>query len=134
MRPRLPVTAALVVWTVLVWTTRINNIWTDDALDTGARLGRTALALSFTGFALATGVALWSSRRATVGWLAPLVAAFALWTIGVWSVRSAGIVLGDHSAGFIVVHLVLAVVSVALAGLAVREARQAARTPTRLST
>jgi hypothetical protein len=114
---RLPATVALVVWTLLVWTTRINNIWGDDALTTGEKWGRTGLALSFTVLAIAVGVALW--QRAA--WLSAAMLVLTGWTIGVWVVRSVGIATGDHEAGFIAVHLVLAVVSIALSGLALRE-------------
>ena len=38
-----------------------------------------------------------------------------------WAVRAVAIGLGDHDAGFIAVHLALAVVSVALAGWATRQ-------------
>ncbi len=110
-------TIALVVWTLLVWTTRINNIWGDDALTTGEKWGRTGLALSFTVLGVVVGVAVW--RRLPWLWLALLV--LAGWTVGVWVVRSIGIATGDHSAGFIAVHLVLAVVSIGLSALAWRE-------------
>lgn len=110
-------TIALVGWTLLVWTTRINNIWGDDTLTTGEKWGRTGLALSFTVLALVVGVAVW--RR--LSWLRLALAVLAGWTVGVWVVRSIGIATGDHSAGFIAVHLVLAVVSIALAGLAWHE-------------
>lgn len=114
---RRPAAIALVVWTFLVWTTRINNIWADDSLSDGDKWGRTALALSFTVLALAVAVALW--RRA--GWLSGALLLLTGWTVGVWVVRSVGIASGDHSAGFIAVHLVLAAVSIALSALALRE-------------
>jgi hypothetical protein len=117
--PRRPATLALLAWTFLVWTTRINNIVADDSLDGGAKLGRLALALSFTVLAAAV---LWAvANRAT--WLRGAVTALAVWTVAVWVVRAAGIAVADHSPGFIAVHLVLAVVSTVLAALAVREQR-----------
>lgn len=112
---RLPV-VALVVWTFFVWTTRIRNIWTDDALTTGEQWARTALAGSFTALGVAVAIAL--ATRA--GWLRPAVMALAAWSVAVWVVRSVGIVTAGHDVGFVVVHLVLAVVSAALAVLAVR--------------
>lgn len=111
----------LVVWTFLVWTTRIRNIWGDDALTDGEKWGRTALALSFTVLAVAVAWALY--RRAD--WVALAVKVLAGWTIGVWITRTIGIATGDHEASFIAVHLVLAVISCALAGLAVRAAAPA---------
>lgn len=121
MLRRTPATVALVAWTLLVWTTRLRNIWSDDALDLGGRLGRSALAGSFTVLAVVVALGLWHQRSRAVGWLRPAVLALAAWTTAVWAVRMAGISTGGHDAGFVVVHLVLAIVSVALAGLAVRE-------------
>jgi hypothetical protein len=114
---------ALVAWTGVVWTTRIGNIWGDDALTDGEKWGRTGLALSFTVLAVAVGLAL--VRRAS--WLQPAVGALAGWTIVVWVVRAAGIATGDHDAAFVAVHLVLAVVSIALATLAWRTVTADAR-------
>ncbi|HLM62671.1 MAG TPA: hypothetical protein VK306_00100 [Acidimicrobiales bacterium] len=116
---------ALVAWTFVVWTTRIANIWRDEGLDTGGKVVRTALALSFTVLALAVVAALWRARRLTV----PAVAALAAWTVAVWVVRGAGLVAGDHEVGFKVVHTVLAVVSIGLAVLAWRETRGAVPVP-----
>lgn len=107
---------ALVVWTFFVWTTRIANIWGDDELTSGEKWGRTALAMSFTVLAVAVAWALW--QRA--GWLRMAVLALAGWTTAVWIVRAIGIATGDHETAFIVVHVALAVVSVALSVLAVR--------------
>ena len=118
---RRPFTLALVAWTFLVWTTRISNIWRDADLDTGEKLGRTGLALSFTVLAVAAVVAVWraSGRSSLVA-----MAALAGWTVGVWLVRGTSILLADHDAAFKIVHAVLAVVSIALAALAWREARR----------
>ncbi len=112
----------LVVWTLLVWTTRIGNIWGDEGLTDGEKWGRTGLAVSFTMLAVAVGVAIY--RRVT--WLGPAVRLLAGWTVVVWAVRAVGIATGDHAAGFVIVHLVLAVVSCALAGLALRQTRHTA--------
>ncbi|MGK2947986.1 MAG: hypothetical protein ACSLFP_05390 [Acidimicrobiales bacterium] len=117
--PRPRAALALAVWTFFVWTTRINNIVGDEALDSGQKVARVALALSFTALVALVLVAL-ASRPA---WLRPAVTALAVWTVAVWAVRAVAIGLGDHEAGFIAVHLALAVVSVVLAGLAVRELR-----------
>lgn len=121
---RRPATVVLVVWTLLVWTTRISNIWGDEALSDGEKWGRTGLALSFTVLAAVVAVALW--RRAS--WLRPAVVALAGWTVAVWVVRSVGIAAGDHDTAFVVVHLVLAVVSIGLAGAAVRAGGRSAPT------
>lgn len=121
---RRPSTIVLVAWTFLVWTTRIGNIWGDDALTSGEKWGRTGLALSFTALALVVAFAV--LRRAA--WRGLAVKGLAGWTIGVWVTRSYGIATGDHDGMFIAVHLVLAVVSFALAGLALREEALASAT------
>jgi hypothetical protein len=117
-------TSALAAWSLLVWTSRIRNIWTDDALTTSGQVGRTALALSFTVLAVAALVTVLRpvSRRAST----LVVDVLAGWTVAVWAVRVPGIMLNDHEVAFVVVHVVLAVVSVALAALAVAEAHRAA--------
>lgn len=101
---------ALTAWTFLVWTTRLSNIWNDADLTTGEKWGRTGLAGSFTLLGLAVLVAL--VTRAT--WLRTAVGLLAGWTTAVWVVRATRIALADHDIGFIVVHVVLAVVSIAL--------------------
>ncbi|HEX8803623.1 MAG TPA: hypothetical protein VF743_05505 [Acidimicrobiales bacterium] len=121
MLRRRPAALGLVAWTVLVWTTRIGNIWRDDGLDTAGKVGRTALALSFTLLAGAVVVALWRRRDRATRWAVGLLAA---WTTAVWLVRGSAIVAGDHDAAFTAVHVVLAVVSIALAALAWREERR----------
>lgn len=119
---RRPFALALVAWTFFVWTTRIANIWRDEALDTGEKVGRTGLALSFTLLAIAVVVTLWR-RLPQASLLA--VGALAAWSVAVWVVRDVRILFTDHEIGFKVVHTVLAVVSIALAALAWREARRA---------
>ena len=114
----LPATIALAVWSLLVWTTRIRNIWTDDELSSGEQWSRTALALSFTVLALLVGYAVLRGAK----WRPLAVRLLAGWTIAVWVVRSIGIATADHDGAFIAVHLVLALVSVLLSALAIREA------------
>lgn len=118
---RRPFALALVGWTFFVWTTRIANIWRDGALDTGEKVGRTGLALSFTLLAIAVVVTLW--RRLPQASLVA-VGALAGWSVAVWVVRDVRILFADHEMGFKVVHTVLAVVSIVLAALAWREARR----------
>jgi cobalamin synthase len=115
--PRRRATVALVAWTLLVWTTRIGNIWRDHALTHAEKWGRTGLALSFTALAALVAVSLWKR----LDWQSIAVKGLAGWTIGVWITRSVGIATGDHPGAFIAVHLVLAVISIALSVLAVRE-------------
>ncbi|MDY7101225.1 MAG: hypothetical protein S0880_08560 [Actinomycetota bacterium] len=113
----------LVAWTLFVWVGRVRNILADDALEGWGRVGRLALATSFVVLGAATLVALLSpSRRGRV--LDALVIALASWTTLVWVVRGAGIVYADHDLGFKVVHVVLAVVSIAVSGWAVQSRRR----------
>ena len=87
-------------------------------LTTSEKWGRTGLALSFTVLAIAV------LARASTGaapWRGLAVKALAGWTIGVWLFRAFGIATGDHDAAFVAVHLVLAVVSIALSVLALLE-------------
>jgi hypothetical protein len=110
------VTAAVVlaVWTVLIWAGRIRNG------------GSLLLAASF--LVLAALVLVSLRRRA---WRLYAVTALVVWTIAVWAVRTPMILARDHSAGFKVVHTVLAVVSIGLAVWAerhVQRQRQAAAT------
>jgi hypothetical protein len=116
---------ALVAWTFFVWTTRIGNILRDEDLGTGDKVGRTALALSFTVLAIAVVVAL--VRRA--GWSPRVIHALAGWTTLVWVVQGIGILLRDHDIAFKVVHAVLAVVSIGLAWLVWREMAVREREP-----
>lgn len=125
---RHPFALALVAWTFFVWTTRIGNIWRDADLDTGEKVGRTGLALSFTLLGVSVLVALWRgssrARMLTVG-------ALAGWSAAVWVVRDASILAADHEVGFKVVHVVLGVVSIVLAALAWRESRRVDQAPQR---
>jgi hypothetical protein len=98
----------LVVWTLVIWLSRLRNIWTDDDLSSGGQMARTVVALVFVGLAV-------------VAWWRPALApGFAVWTIGYWSVRGVQIVLNDHPVGFTVVHTVLALISIGLAGWVLR--------------
>jgi hypothetical protein len=130
---RRPFALALVGWTFFVWTTRIANIWRDEGLDTGERLGRTGLAASFTVLAVAVVVTLWCRADRAPTRRSPLsaaragrvaIGALAGWSVAVWVVRDTRILVADHEIGFKVVHTVLAVVSIVLAALAWREARR----------
>jgi hypothetical protein len=114
MPRREPIVAVLVGWTLFVWATRIGNAWSDDTTSTGDKLGSTALALSFTALAAVVLVA-WLQRRP---WLTRAVLALGAWTAGVWAARLVAIATDDRGAGFVAVHVVLAVVSVVLAWLA----------------
>jgi hypothetical protein len=123
MPRRQPLVAVLVGWTSFVWTTRIGNVWRDHGLTGGEKLASTALALSFTLLAAVVLVA-YVQRRP---WLAGAVLGLAGWTTGVWVVRFAAIATDGHGAGFVAVHLVLAVVSIGLSVAAVSRLRASSR-------
>ncbi len=124
---RLRPAVVLAAFTLLVWTTRIRNIWTDESLETSGQVGRTALSLSFTAFAVATLLVWWQGRRTGVvpERAGMVVRLFAAWTIGVWAVRAFQIAAGDHGAAFVAVHTALAVASTVLAVWAVRSSAPA---------
>lgn len=123
--------AVLAVATLLIWTTRIRNIWSDEELDTAGQVGRTALALAFTAFAVAALAAWWRARRAGAAppSARPLVRGFAAWTTVVWVVRAVQIATADHEAAFVAVHTALAVASIALAVWADRSAHAGEASP-----
>ena len=106
---------ALPIWTLLIWTTRIRNILSDDG-------SRTALIVPLVLTMLAVG-ALVERRRC----LAALAAA----TIAVWLVRLPLVLLHHHSVGFKVVHGALAAVSIWLAVGAWRALRRRRLLPPR---
>lgn len=122
MTPRFRPSLILSTFTLLVWTTRIRNIWTDDSLTTSGQIGRTALSVSFTVFAVVAIVAVVRARKDEWAGLRWWIRLFAAWTTVVWVVRAIGIATADHEIGFVVVHTVLAVVSIALALWADRKA------------
>jgi hypothetical protein len=116
----MPFLVAFVAWTLVIWTSRLNNIWRDEDLDTAGQLGRSALAASFVAGAVVVALAAW---RAAPEMVVKVVGIAGAATAGVWLARSVAILVGDWSLGFKVVHTVLAVVSVALAAAAFRESR-----------
>ena len=115
LRGALPV-VALVAWTLFVWVGRLRNIALDDELSGWSMLWRLGLASAFVAAAGATVVAL-VARPSAVAATARLLAVFG---IVVWVIRGTDIALGDHSAAFIAVHTVLAVVTITLGVLVLR--------------
>jgi hypothetical protein len=116
----------LAVWQVVVWGTRIDNVLGDDGLTSTDKLLRLALSASFFAFGV---VAVWVWRQlgprgrlgqATMPSGTRWIRVGAAWTVVVWVVRGADIALSGHSGAFVAIHLVLAAVSIALAGQAVR--------------
>ena len=107
---------ALAGWTAFVWITRIRN---------AARDGDSVLAyvLPLVFLVLAIGIlgTLGRDRRWVLG-LAAL-------TVVVWPIRTVDIAASGHSIGFVIVHVAIGAISVALAALAYRESRRAEATP-----
>lgn len=127
------VPALLVAWTVVVWATRIRNIVGDADLTGTDRSIRILLAVVLVVLGVVAGVALWSNRpqvRWVVGMdgierllvprrLRQSVGVLAVVGGLVWAVRGVQIALADHEIGFIVVHSLLALVTIALSAGAV---------------
>lgn len=114
----------LLAWTGFVWTSRIRNIWGNDELTTGGQVQRTVVAVVFLGLAAAVGLAWWRTRGSSFSARDRLVlGVLCLWTIGLWLVQGIGIIVDDHDFAFTAIHTALMVVSVVLAGAALRLAR-----------
>jgi hypothetical protein len=114
----------LVVWTALIWISRIRNIWEDDDLSTRSQTISTLIAVVFVVLAVVTAVILYRSRRHGLSRISGgVIMAFAAGTIGYWVVRGIEILFDDHSGGFKLLHTMLALVSCALAALAWRAVR-----------
>jgi hypothetical protein len=121
VRRRWPV-LALVGWSAFLWITRINNAFADDGANKPLAL---ALAASILVLAAASAVVL--VRRRSQPTTEPdqrLWLAFAGWTVLVWVARGIEITLSDHELGFKLVHVMLGVVSVALAAAVVGVVRR----------
>ncbi len=124
------------LWTLFVWGGRLRNLVQDEGGLTQASRWSLVGSVLFTVLAVLLLAAVGLARRAdrSAGGdgtgrpgpgLAerPAVGVLAALTVGVWSVRAVDIALEDHEPGFIVVHVVLALVSMTLAALAVRSLR-----------
>lgn len=112
---------ALAGWTLFVWIGRIRNL----AQEPGpiGEAGRWSLvgSIVFTVLGLVLVLAIVAARFGPVPVpIRSVVGALGVLTTGVWVVRAVEIALDDHPAGFIAVHLVLAVVSIGLAAAAWR--------------
>ena len=98
----------LVSWTVFLWLSRLRNILGDDDLTSTGRAWRIGVVVVFVLLATVTAAGL--IRRTVVPLMVLIV-----WTVSYWLVRGTGILLGDWSVNFTVVHTVLMVVSLGLA-------------------
>ena len=124
LKARLLVTA-LAAWSLFVWTQRIINAWTTGNEGLLAKMISTVLAIGLLVAAVAAVSEAWRRDAPRAVLLAKVLAGG---TIAVWVVRAPMILLGGWSIGFLVVHMVLAVASIALAAVtwrAVGEGRTA---------
>jgi uncharacterized membrane-anchored protein len=94
---------------VLVWATRIRNALGQDDLSAGGKAVAVGVASAFTVGGIAVLVA--ALRRAQ---LVAAVRVLAAVTIVYWPIRVVQIVLADHGAAFVAVHVALGVISVGL--------------------
>ena len=116
-------------WTVFVWgIVRVRNILGDDALSTSARNQALLLSATFWVPAVIIGVMLGlaTAKKQPLGSaVGNGLMGLAAWSVLVWIFRAVDIALfSDRGAAFIVVHVVLGVISIVLAGLAVKEVRE----------
>ncbi len=108
--------AAFVAWTAFVWVNRIVNAWSSTTETTGGKVLSTVLSGVMLALAAGAAVVLVRTWRAPLGVLgARFLQLFCGVTVAMWVVRAAQIVMSDHEVGFKVVHVVLGVISVALA-------------------
>lgn len=112
------VLGSFLAWTAFVWLGRVRNAFGDPDLTPGERTGPLLLAASFLVPSVVVLVGLVRSVRAgrpLERWASTSLRTLAVWTAVLWIVRAADIAIGgDHDLGFVVVHLVLALVSIAL--------------------
>lgn len=95
-------------WMAFVWGTRLRNAWVDDGLSGAGLVGPVAMASG--GLVGAVVLVVVGIRRE--GAVAARVVA--LLHVVVWVWRALAILLADHDVAFVVVHELLAIVSVAL--------------------
>ena len=136
-RRRWALLAVFVAWTTYVWVTRITNTWGSGIETTGAKVFSTVLSGVMLAFAVGGVVVLvqtWK-RPLAVG-AARFLQVFCGVTVVVWVVRAVQIVASDHDVPFKVVHVVLGVISIALAAAVWRTAAPVAgrRSPDRPNT
>ncbi len=114
---------SFLAWTAFVWVGRIRNAVSDPELVGADKAGPLLLAASLLVPAIVLAVAWvgsWRARRTLDRRAAVLLVVLAVWTTALWIVRAVDIAaFGDWGIGFVVVHTVLAVVSIGLAAWAV---------------
>ncbi|MGB6058797.1 MAG: hypothetical protein WBF71_11070 [Microthrixaceae bacterium] len=121
-------TAGFLGWTIFVWgIVRVRNIIGDDALSTSSRNQSLLLSATFWVPAVILAVALGISlvkKSPLVPWVRIGLVGLAAWSVLVWIFRAVDIALtSDRGAAFIAVHVVLGLISIALAALVVGDLR-----------
>ena len=101
--------------TLLVWITRIYNLFKDNEISNGERIWRLLVAAIFLLAAITVIKVLVGSWRDRNILNSLLVPAFCIWTVTFWLVRSVGILIADHEADFKRVHACIAIVFILLA-------------------
>ena len=101
--------------TLLVWIIRIYNLFNDNEISNGERIWRLLVAVIFLLAAMTVIKVLVGSWRDRNILNSLLVPAFCIWTITFWIVRSVGILIADHEAGFKIAHACIAIVFILLA-------------------
>ena len=124
---------AFLIWTIFVWgVVRVRNIMNDPDLSSSERTWPLILAATLWIPAAALLVTLLVTLIRKQEFAQPLkivVAVLGVWTTLVWMVRAFDIALtSNRELPFIVVHLLLAVISVGLAVLAARSLRPEPKT------
>ncbi|MGB3411536.1 MAG: hypothetical protein WBA45_10085 [Microthrixaceae bacterium] len=121
-------TVGFLGWTIFVWgIVRVRNILGDDALSTSSRNQSLLLSATFwvpaVILAVAVGVSL-VKKSPLASWVRIGLMGLAGWSVLVWIFRAVDIALtSDRGAAFIAVHVVLGLISIALAVLVVGELR-----------
>ena len=101
--------------TLLVWIIRVYNLFEDNEISNGERVWSLLVSTVFLLAAIAVIKILVGSWRDRNIKKSRLITAFCIWTVTFWIVRSVGILIADHGAGFKIVHSCLAIVFILLA-------------------
>ena len=101
--------------TLLVWIIRVYNLFDDNEISNGERVWSLLVSTVFLLAAIAVIKILVGSWRDRNIKKSRLITAFCIWTVTFWIVRSVGILIADHGAGFKIVHACLAIVFILLA-------------------
>lgn len=105
-------------WMTFVWSTRIKNAVGDSTLGTGGQVIAYGLsAVGLIGAAVLVAAA-WKSVATA------LVVPIGIVHSAIWVVRGIAIAVGSRAVGFKAVHIVLAVISIALAGWMISSVRR----------